>query len=56
MRGVRTGDCECEGVFQCVSVSLSALHDQVDSDSDSDSLFTKFYNKENVSKAVSVQP
>ena len=26
-----------------------------DSDSDSDSLFTKFYNKESVSKAVSIQ-
>ena len=25
------------------------------SDSDSDSLFTKFYNKESVSKAVSIQ-
>ena len=38
-----------------LNVQMNSKERKLYSDSDSDSLFTKFYNKESVSKAVSIQ-
>ena len=53
------GRFPCDGTASVavkgLNVQMNSKERKLYSDSDSDSLFTKFYNKESVSKAVSIQ-